>query len=121
MLYGLLALLLVQRPDDGAPHVAGVEETDLGRSLSGSDFVLIAEAARHREMRGKSLSCYSIYVYAQGGQRRVAFVEARDRMVERQTATGTEIIYLPPDPNCRSISFEMRSDGRVGKVIRSRH
>lgn len=117
----LIAVLLVQQPDNGAPNVNRVEQApDLGHPLNGSDYVLIGEAARHPRMRGANLSCYRIYVYDEEGERRVAFVAARNRVLERVTGEGTEITSLPPDPNCRSISFVMHSDGRVGRVILTR-
>lgn len=122
MFHVLVAALLVQQPDDGEADVIRVEQApELGHPLSGSDYLLIAEAARHPRMRGADLSCYRIYVHNEGGERRVAFVNARDRVLERVTGEGTEITYLPPDPNCRSISFVMRSDGRVRRVILTRH
>lgn len=122
MFHALIALLLVQQPDDGAAHVIRVEQApDLGHPLNGSDYMLIGEAARHPRLRGADLSCYRIYVYDEEGERRVAFVAARNRVLERVTGEGTEITYLPPDPTCRSISFVMRSDGRVRRVILTRH
>ncbi len=115
----LLALMLVQQSPEA--HVISVERVNLGQPLSGFDFLLIAEAVRRPEMGGADLSCYRIYVYNEGGERRVAFVEARDRVVERKTDAGTEITYLPPDPKCRSITFVMDDDGGVARVIHSRH
>jgi hypothetical protein len=122
MFHVLLALLLVQQPEHGGPHVSSVEQApDLGHPLSGSDYLLIAEAARHPAMRGADLSCYRIHVYAEGGERQVTFLEERNRVLERVTGEGTKITYLPPDPECRSISFVMRSDGRVRRAILTRH
>ena len=83
--------------------------------------MLIAEAARRPEMQRADLSCYRIYVYDEDGARRVAFFAARNRVIERTTETGTKITYLPPDPKCRSITFVMAGDGRVARVIKSRH
>ena len=117
MISGMLALLLWQQPVESSAHAISAEHVDMGGPLRGADYLLIAEAARRPEMRGAHLSCYQIYVYDQDDGRRVAFVAARSRMIER----GTEIVYLPPDPNCRSISFVMGSDGRVARVIRTRH
>lgn len=119
MIAPLLALLLMQQLDESAS--ANVEYVDLGQPLSGSDYLLIAEAARHPDMFDADLSCYNIYVYDRAAARRVAFVAARDRVTEQQTETGDVTIYQPPDPNCRSISFVMSSDGRVAQVIRTRH
>ena len=50
---------------------------DMGEPIRGADYLLIEEAARHPELRGADLSCYRIYVYTEGGVRRVAFIEAR--------------------------------------------
>ena len=119
MVVSLIALMLFQQPFNG--HVVSVEQVDKGQAISGSDYLLIAEAARHPEMRDALLSCYRIYVRNAKGHRRVAFVEARNRVVEKKTETGTEITHLPPDPKCRSIEFEMGPDGRVAKVFHSRH
>jgi hypothetical protein len=122
VLHALLLLLLAQQAPEGAAHVVAREGVAAwGHPLSGSDYLLIAAAARHPAMRGADLSCYRIYVHEERGARRVIFLEARDRLLERVTDEGTEITYLPQDPNCRSISFVMRSDGRVGQVIYTRH
>ena len=121
MIASWLALLLLQPPEEAEPpHVISVHHVDLGYPLNGSDYLLIAEAARHPAMRGANLSCFRIYAYDEDGARRIAFVEARDRVVERPTPTGTTITYLPHDPTCRSISFVMDDQGRVARVIRTR-
>lgn len=123
MIAETLALLLsVPVPTPGLPQVAAVkQEEPLGTPLAGADHLLIATAARHPRMRGADLSCYDIYVHDREGARWVSFLEARERVVERQTGTGTEITSLPPDPRCRSVSFEMNAKGRVERVIPSRH
>jgi hypothetical protein len=121
MMIAYLLALLVQPPAESPSQVIAVEQLDLGEPLRGSDYLLIATAARRPELRGTDLSCYRIYVYDRGGSRRVSFVEARNRVIERQTSRGTTITYLPPDPKCRSIDFVMGRDGRVTRVIRSRH
>jgi|GEM_PF-4745056 len=120
MLVSLLALL-VQPPAESPSHVYEGERIPLGSPLHGSDYLLIAAAARRPELRGTDLSCYRIYVYDREGSRRVSFIEARDRVIERRTGAGTRITYLPPDPSCRSIDFVMDPGGRVARVIRSRH
>ena len=122
MLHAFALLLLAQQPDEAAGHVVSVREApDLGHPLSGADYLLIAEAARHPRLRGADLSCYDIHVYDDAGERHVSFLDPRDRMLEQATDEGTIITHLPPDPKCRSISFVMRSDGRVGRVILTRH
>lgn len=121
MMIASLLALLVQPSEESPPRVIDAERLELGAPLHGSDYLLIAAAARRPELRGTDLSCYRIYVHDREGSRRVSFLEARNRVVERQAATGTEITYLPPNPNCRSIDFVMGRDGRVVKVIRSRH
>jgi hypothetical protein len=120
MLVSLLALL-VQPAAESPSHDDAAEQIDLGSPLRGSDYLLIAAAARRPELRGTDLSCYRIYVYDRDGSRRVSFVSARDRVIERRTEAGTQITYLPPDPNCRSIDFVMGRNGRVARVIRSGH
>jgi hypothetical protein len=98
------------------PHVIAVEQVDLGTPLAGADYRLIAEAARHPRLRGINLTCYRIYVYQKHGVRAVSFVPTRDREVVRPR----EIIFLPPDPACPSLTFEMNRRGHVARVILSR-
>jgi len=121
MIVALLALLLAPQADQYESHVIAVEETNMGQPLRGSDYRLIAEAARRPEMRGANLACFNIYVFDQRGVRTVAFVEARQREIVRETEAGTEIVWLPLDPHCRSISFQMGRDGHVVRVIHTRH
>ncbi len=114
-----LALLLA--PTVLPPHVLEVEYVDPGRWVDGADHLLIAEAARHREMRGANLSCYRINVHKVRGATWVSFLNRRPRIIDEETEEGTIIHYLPIDPDCRSISFEMDARGRVKRVIYSRH
>src|SRR6187551_2674561 len=118
VLFPLLAMLLLQQPAEGQVPSANV--SPLGEPLAGADYLLIAEAARRPEMRGVDLSCYRIFVHGVYGDRRVSFVEARKRVIERETDAGTEITFLGPDPKCPSISFVMDADGNVARVIHSR-
>jgi hypothetical protein len=110
------ALLLLAQP-----VASEGRRVDLGAPLAGSDFLLIAAAVRHPAMRGARLACYRIFVHDERGRRQVSFVAARERVTQRRTTNGTIISYLPPDPNCRSISIEMDAHGRVARVIYSRH
>ena len=105
----------------GSQVVAIEQEEPLGHPLAGGDYLLIAEAARHPKMRGVDLSCYAIYVHERQGARWVSFLAARERIIEAAKADGTEITYLPLDPNCRSISFVMNAKGRVARVVLTRH
>jgi hypothetical protein len=114
----LAVLLQAAPPPEPAlpPHVIAVEQVELGPPLAGSDYLLIAEAARHPRLRGIDLACYRIYVGREHGVRTLFFVEARNRRLERPG----EIVFLPPNPRCPSLSFEMDRRGRVARVIRSR-
>jgi hypothetical protein len=117
----LVALLLLASPAPPDPHVISVEQIDPGVTLTGHDYLLIAEALRHPTMRSANLSCYRINVSDRHGARQVAFIEARQRVIEEETSGGTTITYLPPDPRCRSMTFVMNRNGRVARVIYSRH
>jgi hypothetical protein len=116
-----LLILVFQAPAEPAdPHVIAVEDVDRGTRIGGADYLLVAAAARHPAMRSANLACYNIHVYNSAGVRRVAFVARTIRTKQEKTADGTDIIFLPADPNCHSISFEMNRRGRVARVIYSR-
>jgi hypothetical protein len=117
----LLALLLLASPAPPDPHVIRVKQLYPGVPLTGNDYLLIAEALRHPAMRSADLSCYLVDVSDGHGARQVAFLEARQRVIEEQTPDGVEITYLPPDPRCRSMTFVMNRNGKVRRVIHSRH
>ena len=123
MAVGLSLLLIAAAIQaDRSAHIISEEEgPDLGTPLSGADFLLIQTASRHQALRGANLSCYRIYVFVHNGVREVAFLEARNRLLERETDEGTEITFLESDPDCRSISFQMDENGRVARVIHSSH
>ena len=112
----ILALLL-----QAAAPAPPVRHADLGPPLAGRDFLLIRTAARHRAMRGRDLGCYRIHIYDDEDGRRVAFVARRRPTTERETRNGRQILFHGQDPDCRTISFVMDAEGRVARVIHSRH
>jgi hypothetical protein len=121
MIAEMLALVIAA-PLPMLPEVVAVDQEEpLQHPLAGADYLLIAEAARHPRMRGANLSCYRIHVHNEQGARWVSFLAAQERVMERETEKGTEIIFLPTNPRCRSISFEMNRKGRVARVISTRH
>lgn len=89
--------------------------------LSGSDFLLISEAFKHPEMRGRDLSCYHIVIFREQGTTTVAFLG--DREPERQVDEGDETAIIIPGPNplCPGRSFVMDERGKVARVIYERH
>jgi hypothetical protein len=117
MLLSILAILFMTQP---AAHETDSEIVDMGSPLAGSDFLLIATAARHPAMHRANLACYRIYASHRGARRVIDFVEADWGVREVHTSEGTDIIYPPHNPRCRSISFEMDRRGRVVRVIRTR-
>lgn len=115
------AFILLSLSAAAGPAAEETVEVRLGAPLSGADFLLIAETLRHRAMRGADIACYNIHVFDRQGARTVAFIEARQRVIEEDGREERILTFLPPDPNCRSISFEMDRRGRVSRVIYSRH
>ena len=114
----LAILSLLLQASTPAPQV---RHADLGPPLAGRDFLLIQAAARHPAMRGRNLACYRIQLHEEQDGRHVVFLGPRKPTTERKTAEGTEIIYPGQDPDCRTISFVMDADGRVARVIHTRH
>lgn len=102
-------------------HIIDSWTIETTEPLSGTDFLLISEAFKHPEIRGRNLSCYHIVVLRQRGTTTVAFIG--DREPERQIDEGDHItIVIPgPNPRCPSRSFVMDRRGRVERVIYSRH
>lgn len=112
------ALAVTQVNDSHVVDSSTVEKTV---PLSGTDFLLISEAFKHPEMRGRDLSCYHIVVFRERGTTTVAFLGDRDP--ERQVSEGdhTTIIIPGPNPRCPGRSFVMDKRGRVARVIYERH
>ena len=96
-------------------------KTEMTEPLSGPDFLLIAEAYKHPEMRGRDLSCYRIRVFRERGVRTVAFLGVRPPVRYVSGAEQDAIIYPGPNPRCPSKSFVMTKSGKVGQVIFARH
>lgn len=109
-----LALALSQAPD---PHVIESHAVQMTEPLSGPDLLLISEAARHPEMRGRDLDCYRIYILTENGVRTVAFLGIR----EEQPPKKGEVFFPPQNPRCPDRSFVMGENRRVVRVIYSRH
>ena len=89
--------------------------------LSGRDFLLIAAAYKHPEIRGRDLGCYRIVIFRERGTTRVAFLGKREPVREFQEGDHTVIIYPGLNPLCPSRIFEMGDHGRVLRVIYERH
>lgn len=103
-----------------ALRVVDVRHLDPGRTLSGEDFLLVEAASRHPRIRGANIGCFTILVGSEGPLHRVDFV-APGGLSERVTPAGQEIVWVPPDPHCRSISFLLNARREVVRVILSRH
>ena len=103
------------------PHVIDSWTVEKTAPLSGTDFLLIAEAFKHPEMRGRDLSCYHIVIFRERGAATVAFLGNRDP--ERQVDEGDHTTIVIPGPNlrCPGRSFVMDKRGRVARVIYERH
>ena len=96
-------------------------KTEMTEPLSGTDFLLIAEAYKHPAIRGRDLSCYRIRVFREKGVRTVAFLGIRPPVRYVSGAEQDAIIYPGPNPRCPSRSFVMTKSGKVGQVIFARH
>ena len=108
-----LALALFQPTD---PHVIESYKIETTEPLSGLDFLLISEAARHAEIKDRDLSCYRIVVNRQKGVRTVGFLGIRE---ELPPAKDGEIVlgYPKQNPRCPDRTFEMDQYGRFVRVI----
>ena len=112
-------LLAAAQVDD--PHVIDSWTVEQTEPLSGTDFLLISEAFKHPEMRGRDLSCYHIVVSRERGTTTVAFLGDRDPEYQVTEGNHTTLIIPGRNPRCPSRSFVMDNRGRVTKVIYSRH
>ena len=116
LLFIALALLAGQDPAVGESW-----KVEMTEPLSGPDFKLIERASRHPEMRGRDLSCYHIRIFRERGEARVAFLGNRKPETQVEKGDFIEIAIPAPNPKCPSRSFEMDNEGRVSRVIFSRH
>ena len=103
------------------PHVIDSFRVNHTEPLSGRDFLLISEAFRHPEIRGRDLSCYHIVIFRQRGTTTVGFLGDREPDREVREGDRSTITYHGPNPRCPSRSFEMNDHGRVVRVIYERH
>lgn len=104
----------------GEPHVIEIHKVEMTAPLSGPDFLLISTAARHPEISGRDLSCYRISITTEKGVRTVSFLGIREELP--QGKKGEIVLGFPKqNPRCPDRSFEMDVNGRVVRVIYSRH
>jgi len=117
MIHLSLALALLQPTD---PHVIESYSVETTEPLSGPDFLLISKAAQHPEIKDRDLSCYRITISTQKGVRTVDFLGVRE---ERESPKKGEVIlgFRKPNPRCPDRMFQMDEDGRVVRVVYSRH
>ncbi len=94
---------------------------EMTERLSGPDFKLMLEAYKHREMKGRDLSCYHIRIIRRKGVTTVAFLGNRPPVREVDVGQQTAIIFPGLNPLCPSKSFEMDAKGKVVRVVYSRH
>lgn len=112
-----LALALLQPTD---PHVIESYKIETTKPLSGPDFILISEAARHAEIKNRTLSCYQIVVSREKGVRTVGFLGIREELPPAKD--GQIVLGFPKqNPRCPDRTFEMDDNGRVVRFIYSRH
>lgn len=119
-MFGVLPLFfaIFQAPE---AHPGESSKTAMTKPLSGSDFLLMQQASKHREMKGRDLSCYHIRVFRENGVTTVAFLGNRPPEMTVDEGEWTAITIPGPNPRCPSRSFEMNKKGRVARVVYERH
>src|SRR5688500_8451073 len=103
------------------PHVIDSWTVDMTEPVSGADFLLMSEAFKHPEVRGRDLACYHIRIFRERGTTSVTFIGDREPVRYVDEGDQTAIIYPGPNPRCPTRSFEMDDQGRVVRVIYGRH